>query len=289
MHRVNDASSSHILAITSGVFPDALCPWLAPGPRLVVRDSRRLRLAAPAPSPCRPPCGGLHEKLAFLEFPCPSTFEQMQRPLADSTCVSSSSHRGYLPDFAASSEFRTPSTLHSATCLPALFRAGAVHGLSYLRRFLPVRSPANLSVPGVLRVVIPLARHRLRGFQHRPDACRRFVGLALAPLAPPLVVFPFEVCTFRSRSALPRRSSHGLPWVPRIARPCGFTTLRPLNVLFRVSENLKVDSALASSPSVGFLPTPVPALRWEGRAWLPVDALSPPPTARSCEIGRAHV
>jgi hypothetical protein len=31
------------------------------------------------------------------------------------------------------------------------------------------------------------------------------VGLALAALAPPLVVFPFEVCTFRSRSALPRR------------------------------------------------------------------------------------
>lgn len=58
------------------------------------------------------------------------------------------------PDFAASSEFRTPSTLHSATCLPALFRAGAVHGLSFLRRFLPARSPADLSVPGVLRVVI---------------------------------------------------------------------------------------------------------------------------------------
>jgi hypothetical protein len=168
------------------------CPWLAPGPRRAGRDPLRLRLAAPAPSPCRPPRGVRHESLAFLEFPCPSTFEQMQRPLADSTCVSSSSHRGYLPDFAASSGFRNPSTLHSATCLPALFRAGAVHGLSSLRRFLPARSPANLSVPGLLRAVIPLARNRLRGCQHRPDACRRFVGLALTAFAPPLVVSPLR-------------------------------------------------------------------------------------------------
>lgn len=42
---------------------------------------------------------------------------------------------------------------------------------------------------------VPLSRlrgTRLRGCQHRPDACRRFVGLALAALAPPLVVSPLR-------------------------------------------------------------------------------------------------
>lgn len=94
-----------------------------------------------------------------------------------------------------------PPGLVSCRCRPWAFR---------LRRLLPARSPADLSALGVLRVVVPLARHRLRGCQHRSGACRRFVGLALAALAPPLVVLPFEVFTFRSRSALPRRSSHGL-------------------------------------------------------------------------------
>lgn len=96
------------------------------------------------------------------------------------------------PDFAASSEFCTPSTLHSATCLPALFRAGAVHGLLSFGGFSPSVAPRTSRSP-VSSLSSSACADRLRGCQHRPDACRRFVGLALAALAPPLVVFPFEV------------------------------------------------------------------------------------------------
>lgn len=78
----------------------------------------------------------------------------------------------YLPSSATSSEFRAPSTFHSASCRPAVFHAGTVLGLPHLQRFLPDRSPVNLSVPGVLLAVSPLARSRLRGCQHRPDALR---------------------------------------------------------------------------------------------------------------------
>lgn len=76
----------------------------------------------------------------------------------------------YLSSSAAPSGFRTPSTLLSATCRPALFHAGTVLGLPSLRRFLPDRSPRDLSVLGVLLAVCPLARPRLRGCQHRSDA-----------------------------------------------------------------------------------------------------------------------
>lgn len=55
-------------------------PRLASGPRPLRRDALGIGLATPTSSPCRPHHCGLHESLAFLEFPCPSTFEQLQRP-----------------------------------------------------------------------------------------------------------------------------------------------------------------------------------------------------------------
>lgn len=111
------------------------------------------------------------------------------------------------------------------SCLPALFRAGAVHGLSSLRRFLPARSPASLSALGVLRAVTALARDRLRGFQHRSDACRRFVGLALTALAPSLVVVPLRglylPVSLRASASLLSWASLGHP--PTL-RPSGIST-----------------------------------------------------------------
>lgn len=82
----------------------------------------------------------------------------------------SHAHWVYLPSFAAPLGFRTPSTLLSAICLPALFRAGSVLGLPPFGGLLPNRSPSCLSASGVLLVVSPLARPRLRGCQHRSDA-----------------------------------------------------------------------------------------------------------------------
>jgi len=65
----------------------------------------------------------------------------------------SHAHWVYLPSSAASSEFCTPSTLSSASCRPALFRAGTVLGLPHLRRFLPARSLEDLSALDVLHAV----------------------------------------------------------------------------------------------------------------------------------------
>jgi hypothetical protein len=59
----------------------------------------------------------------------------------------------YRSGFATPSGFRTPSTPSSEIYLPALFHTGAIHGLPCLRRFLPIRSPSDLSAPGVLRAV----------------------------------------------------------------------------------------------------------------------------------------
>lgn len=85
----------------------------------------------------------------------------------------SHAHWVYLPSSAASSEFRTPSTLSSASCRPALFRAGTVLGLPHLRRFLPARSPEDLSALDVL-----LAVSRLRAAAPRILASGRCVAAA---------------------------------------------------------------------------------------------------------------
>jgi len=139
-----DASSSHVLVLTSGVFPDAFRapglhpphppPWsLSALRRMNSRsDSRRLGLRLASELPGLPP-------------------PAVQRP------------RGFAPPrrFVP----RLP---------PRLVSCGYRPWASVLRRFLPVRSPGSLSARGVLRVVIALARDRLRGFGHRADACRRF-------------------------------------------------------------------------------------------------------------------
>lgn len=99
---------------------------------------------------------------------------------------------GYLPSSAASSGFRNPSTLSSASCRPALFRAGTVHGLPYLRSLLPERSPDDLSVLGVLLAVVTLARDGFEDLGIAPVRCGRFTCLALTTLAPPLAVPPLR-------------------------------------------------------------------------------------------------
>lgn len=70
----------------------------------------------------------------------------------------SHAHWVYLPSFAASSGFRTPSTLLSAICLPALFRAGSVLGLPSFGGFSPTVAPATSRSP-----VSSLSFLRLRG------------------------------------------------------------------------------------------------------------------------------
>jgi hypothetical protein len=96
---------------------------------------------------------------------------------ANSTCVSLTTTRLTSPGSATSSGFPSPSTLHSASASPTLFRVGVAPGLPlFLRRFLPVRSPGSLSARGVLHVVVSFgflavtALDRLRGCQHRLDA-----------------------------------------------------------------------------------------------------------------------
>lgn len=81
-----------------------------------------------------------------------------------------------------------------------MFHAGTVLGLPFLRRFLPACSPRILSVPGVLRVVSPLARRDFEDVSITRIRCCRAACLALATLAPSLDVIPFEVLTFTASS-----------------------------------------------------------------------------------------
>jgi hypothetical protein len=113
---------------------------------------------------------------AFLEFPGPPAIVPMQR-LCKFHFRVTHYHQAFLPGSATSSGFPSPSTFHSASACPTLFRVGVAPGLPlFLRRFLPVRSPRNLSVRGVLLVVVSFgflavtALDRLRGCQHRADA-----------------------------------------------------------------------------------------------------------------------
>lgn len=177
-------------------------PRLASGPRPLRRDALGIGLATATSSPCRPHRCGLHESLAFLEFPCPSTFEQLQRPALQNrlslhllacrgrpACARASIvRRAYLPDSASSSGFRTPSTLLSAAAFRPCFMPVPSMGFRFLRRFLPDRSP-RASRPFVSSV--PLLCLRSAGFEDFSivrTRGHRFVGLALTALAPSLVV-----------------------------------------------------------------------------------------------------
>lgn len=132
--------------------------------------------------------------LAFLEFSGPSTFHCSRSDSRSSKALASLSRTLGLPpqlrgvlgvSHPLDASFRNlPSGLVSCR-----FRPWA----STLRRFLPNRSPSGLSASGVLRVVSPLARPRLRGCQHRSDALLSLAWLALTTPAPPMVVLPFEV------------------------------------------------------------------------------------------------
>lgn len=151
----------------------------------------------------------------------------------------SHAHWVYLPSFAASSGFRTPSTLLSATCLPALFHAGTVLGLPSFGGFLPDRSPSDLSASGVPLVVSPLARTRLRGCQHRSDTLPSLRVFSADDARSSLGRSPLRgldlhglASRFRKAPLLGFSGSRSPPPVP-IA---GLARLRPiLVVLFRVS------------------------------------------------------
>ena len=253
---MNDASSSHDLALTYGVFLNALLPLAC------ARSTALLAviLVARALRPVR------RARLAHLAVVVASRSPSWSSGAlrrsnrcsdvhADSTCASSNATPGLPPRLCCVLGVSRALDAFFRNCLPALFRAGAVHGLPSLRRLLPARSPASLSALGVLRVVIALARDRLRGFQHRSDACRCFVGLALTTLAPPLVVV--SPSRYRTLPFSLRASASLLSWAslghPRLARPpsmpCSWLPTRritvgspailgPLIVLFRVSENL---------------------------------------------------
>ena len=157
------------------------------------RDTRRLRLAARVSSPCRPPRGGLHESLAFWSF----------RALRRSNRCSDRSRipLAFHPHSAPGLPSQLRGALGVSHSLDAFFR-NLSSGLVSCRcrpwaclpfgGFSPPVAPQTSRSVGVLRVVIHLAADRLRGFQHQPDACRRFMGLALATLAPPLVVSPLR-------------------------------------------------------------------------------------------------
>jgi hypothetical protein len=209
---------------------------------------------------------------ASLEFTGPSTFYCSRSDSRSSKTLASLSRTlGYLPSFAAPSGFRTPSTLSSATCLPALFRAGTVLGLPPFGGFSPIVAPAASRPP-----VSSLSFHRLRGRDFEDVSidrmrCRRFAWLALTTLAPPLVVLPFEVST---STVLPCASARLLSWaspvsVVRRAHPLlGSLVVRRFSSCsseFHRSEKATrtepptcaVD--LEGSPSLGSLPSSVPA------------------------------
>lgn len=152
---------------------------------------------------------------AFLEFRCPSTFQHLQRLRADSACASSSCCQAYLPDFAAPSEFLAPSAPCSASAFRPCFVPVPSMGLPSLRRFLPACSPAGLSA----RRCPPCRHPPCGGPASRISASAGRVSLLHGvstgnARSSPGRFSPSRYRTFRSRSALPRRSSLGLLRVP---------------------------------------------------------------------------
>lgn len=205
MRRVSDASSSPVLVLTSGVFPEcALQLRSRPPSRTPSWSSSALRRS-----------------------------RQVQRHHSfRSACASLPSHRAYLTRLRGAPGVSRPldASFRNLLLRPCFVPVPSL-GFSSLRRFLPARSPGSLSARSVLLVVTALARSRLRGFQHRSDAWCRAMVSGVDTRSSPGCCVPSRYRPCRPRSALPRRSSPGLLWTDR---PCGLSFRI---VLFRVSEN----------------------------------------------------
>jgi hypothetical protein len=153
---------------------------------------------------------------AFLEFSGPSTFHCSRSDSRSSKALASLSRTLGLPpqlrgalgvSHPLDASFRNlPSGLVSCRYRP---------WASILRRFLPDRSPQSLSALGVLRVVPPLARPRLRGCQHRSDA-----------LPSLRVISAHDARSSLGRSPLRGIDLHGLASRFREAPLLGFSVLR---------------------------------------------------------------
>lgn len=168
---MKDASSSHVLALTFGVFPGTVC----------IPDFNNLGCAFVSPLRANRKLFSSHLAMswrlrAFLEFPGPSAILPMQR-LCKFHLRVTHYRQAYLPWLCYVLGLSQP--------LDASFRIGLSDLVScrcrpwasvVLRRFLPVRSPGSLSARGVLHVVVSFgflavtALDRLRGCQHRTDA-----------------------------------------------------------------------------------------------------------------------
>lgn len=153
---MNDASSSHVLALTFGVFPGTIC--ISSCFRFVASASalRVLLQLALSLLPLTP-----RDVLRIARLPGvsgPSGDRSDAATSANSTCVSLTSRQVFRSWLSCVLEF--------FQLLDASFRIGLSDLVSCrcrpwaslaLRRFLPVRSPGMLSHRGVLRVVVAFA------------------------------------------------------------------------------------------------------------------------------------
>ena len=177
---------------------------------------------------------------------------------------------------------------------------------SILRRFLPNRSPVDLSASSVLLAVPPLARPGFEDVSIGWTRCRHSACLALVTLAPPLVVLPFEVLPPRPCPALPPGSSLGLlRFRPSDTRAHCWTHASSVRFSscsseFHRSEELARALTRLSQPTFVFCGSCLPP--WgpyrvpvsdrlavvRVRARLPVDAISTSPSGHRSEKHTEH-
>jgi hypothetical protein len=127
MHRLKDASSSHVLALTFGVFPGTFCissfhhlVALALALRVPFQLSLSLLRLTPR---------GVLTIARLPGVSGPSGDRSDAATSANSTCVSLTQRQVFLPGSAASSSFLSSSTLHSASVSPTLSHVGVAPGL----------------------------------------------------------------------------------------------------------------------------------------------------------------
>lgn len=165
----------------------------------------------------------------------------------------------YRSGFATPSGFRTPSTPSSEIYLPALFHTGAIRGLPCLRRFLPIRSPGDLSAPGVLRAVYlwyalllsPCGSNRCS--LRRPSfedvsigrmRCRRLACLARRATRSSLGRYPLRGL---SSSNLPCASARLLSWASPSLSSAHHARAIPWLPTFPRARNARTSSSSCSS------------------------------------------
>lgn len=107
----------------------------------------------------------------FLEFFGPFDVPCKRSDLrSDAACAAPSHPLGYLPSSAASSRFRTSSTLSSAPAARPCFMPVPSLGFHPFEGFSPRVAPRTSRLPVSSLPFLPLARARLRGCQHHPGA-----------------------------------------------------------------------------------------------------------------------